>query len=257
MSGATFIAVQEALCALRGLRQGLFYGTKIRLPHASVMTLIFNRHRALRDNLLFIAKATWEHSRNLGSFVVVYKALLAVGRLLHPDEWAQRVRGTPARQWHSFAAAAVGGYLVWADYSSVNYQIVLYLFSRVCVAFAKVAAKNGYEPCASLDFPTVYPYLATGVWACVLWLFEHHPETLHRSLWASMEFLYHDANKFGGGTKATGALASLTPAGQGRFAQDWLPSPATGAVAAYLLLRGASLWFPPRGSRLPGARKRK
>ena len=107
--GATFVAVQEALCALRGLRQGLFYGTKIRLPHASVMTLIFNRHRPIRDNLLFIAKATWEHSRNLGSFVVVYKALLAVGQLLHQEEWRQGARGTPARQWHSFLAAAVGG----------------------------------------------------------------------------------------------------------------------------------------------------
>lgn len=30
------------LSVLRGARQGLYYGTKIRLPHSIVMTLLFN-----------------------------------------------------------------------------------------------------------------------------------------------------------------------------------------------------------------------
>ena len=32
------------------------------------------------------------------------------------------------------------------------------------------------------------------VWAIVLWLFEHEPETLQSSLRSSMTYLYHDSN---------------------------------------------------------------
>ena len=39
----------------------------------------------------------------------------------------------------SAIAGAVGGYFVWARYTSVHYQIVLYLLSRILVASAKLA----------------------------------------------------------------------------------------------------------------------
>ena len=107
-------------------------------------------------------------------------------------------------------------YLTWANYSSVNYQILLYLVSRVLVALVKLWSKKGFDSCTSqVHFKQAYPYLACATWALVMWLFEYHPELLHPSLSASMEELYHDSNVW-------------------RHVKDFLPSPAT--MAVYLSL---------------------
>lgn len=75
-----------------------------------------------------------------------------------------------------------------------QYQIVLYLLSRIVIAFFKVMAEKGLEPFARFEFKGTYPYLAAGVWAAVMYLFEVHHSSLHRSLSLSMDFLYHDSN---------------------------------------------------------------
>ena len=45
--------------------------------------------------------------------------------------------GHPERSDHALFAGAIGGYLIWGRYSSVNYQVVLYLASRVLVGLWK------------------------------------------------------------------------------------------------------------------------
>ena len=42
------------------------------------------------------------------------------------------------------------------------------------------------------------PLFGAMVWAIVLWLFEHEPESLQPSLRASMDYLYHDSNAWTG-----------------------------------------------------------
>jgi len=209
------------LSIIRGFRNGLFYGTKIRLPHALVMTLLFRRSTDLKKMMDPIAKLTWEHSRNLALFAGFYKLLLAVARLVRINlgDKLDTPPGVPVGQLDSFLAAAFVGHWVWGRYSSVNYQIVLYLFGRVVVALCKVAAEKGIQPAASLDFETVYPWLASGIWGLVLWLYEYYPHTLQASLFGSMDFLYHQTNKWDDGLS------------------DFLPSPATSAIVVYLALR--------------------
>jgi hypothetical protein len=51
---------------------GAQYGVKIRLPHALVMTLLF-RKGTPSEKLRIILQSTWEHSRNLASFAMLYK----------------------------------------------------------------------------------------------------------------------------------------------------------------------------------------
>jgi peroxisomal membrane protein 4 len=50
-------------------------------------------------------------------------------------------------------------------------QIVLYLLSRITVAFAKLAVKEGYISKPNFE---VWPWFAAFVWGSVLWLFEFH-----------------------------------------------------------------------------------
>jgi len=68
----TFNKSSELSAIIDALVNGAKYGVKIRLPHAFIMTLLFRKGTA-NEKLKFILKATWEHSRNLASFAVVYK----------------------------------------------------------------------------------------------------------------------------------------------------------------------------------------
>ena len=62
------------LAVLRGFRQGIVYGAKIRFPHALVMTMVF-RDGSLQEKFKAIFEATYQHSRNLGCYVTIYKAV--------------------------------------------------------------------------------------------------------------------------------------------------------------------------------------
>ena len=181
---------------LKGLAHGLTYGTKIRAPHALVMTLLFKTEMSIPEKFKRIVKLTFLHARNLATFVTIYKFVIAIlGRVSFPVEARPlSSSGHPARQWHALVAGAVGGWIVWSHYNAVNYQIVLYLLSRIVVALVRVLARRKIFPFNRFSFKPTYPYLAIGTWSLVMWLFEFHPETLHGSLADSMRYLYHESN---------------------------------------------------------------
>ncbi|KUF92019.1 Serine/threonine-protein kinase AtPK2/AtPK19 [Phytophthora nicotianae] len=207
--------MQEALLAiLRGLRNGSFYGTKVRAPHALVMIFLFQKG-SIRQKLRGIVRLTFEHSKNLALFVGVYKAVLAVLRAHQEHALGRHVStgvGKPGAHWHAAVAGGIGGYLVWGRYSSVNFQIIMYLMSRVLISAVRLLAAKGYQPFAQHRFKHVYPLLATVVWASVMWLYENEPHTLHPSLLKSMQFLYDESCRWKDGLV------------------EFLPSPATTAV---------------------------
>lgn len=185
------------LSTLKGFRNGGVYGAKIRAPHALVMVFLF-KEGSMQEKLRLIAKLTFEHARNLAIFVLVYKGLIASGRLTHRALGLplHSAGGMPASPLHALAAGAVGGWVVWANYSGVNYQIVLYLLSRIVVGLVRLLASKQVRPFSLVNFKQTYPYLAMGVWAVVMWLYEYHPRVIHPSLASSMDFLYHDANSW-------------------------------------------------------------
>ena len=217
-----------ALSIWRAFRNGSVYGTKIRLPHAFVMTLLFRRNKKWRKMIDPICKLTWEHSRNLALFVGFYKTVLALARIirLKLGDKINTPPGTPASQLDSFLAAAIVGHFVWGRYSAVNLQIVLYLMARVVFGLISVLKKNQVYPFRKFTFSDVYPYLASITWGAVLWLYEYHPECLQKSLFNSMEFLYHESNTWNNGIK------------------DFLPSTATMAVFVYLFTRNREVAVP-------------
>ncbi|EFX90109.1 peroxisomal membrane protein 4-like [Daphnia pulex] len=170
------------LAIVKGLRNGAVYGAKIRFPHAMVMTFLF-RSGSLRDKFAWILRATYTHSKNLATFVLIYKTLMAIMR---------RVEGGKGNV-HPFISAFIGGYFVFGTHDKINEQIVLYLLSRITVAFAKLAVKEGYISKPNFE---VWPWFAAFVWGSVLWLFEFHRWTLQDSLRSSMVYLYDDSDVF-------------------------------------------------------------
>jgi peroxisomal membrane protein 4 len=81
-----------------------------------------------------ILNLTYQHSRNLAFFVTIYKSLLLLQR---------KVRGDVEHSADSFIAGLIGGYMIFGTDNAVNNQIVLYLFSRVSTALARLAVKKG------------------------------------------------------------------------------------------------------------------
>lgn len=159
----------------------MVYGARIRAPHALVMTLLF-RSGSLRDKVTGVLKATWEHSKNLGIYVGIYKAILCLLR---------NVMNKNAL-WHHAMAGAIGGVTVFGKETPVNTQINLYVASRVVLGAAKYFNDKGFITAPSWT----YQAFAAIIWAAVMVLFEETPSSLQKSLKQSMHYLYHESNSW-------------------------------------------------------------
>jgi len=164
------------------------------------------RSGSLREKCTLIFKATRQHATNLAKFALLYKSsMLALTSL----------NGGKEESAHSFLAGLFGSYWVFghgkAATSSVNQQIVIYVFARVVLAFAKLAVQppgdnslvggsyggHGGKGLIGLDEQQLalvrrnsWPVFASLSWACVMWLFRWYPETLQPSLRSSMTYMY-------------------------------------------------------------------
>ncbi|KAF3938507.1 hypothetical protein ABW19_dt0206259 [Dactylella cylindrospora] len=188
-------ANHDILSLLKGLRNGIVYGTKVRFPHALVMVLLF-RSGTFREKLKLILKATRQHARNLGSFVLLYKTSMLSLRHL------QKTEG----RYDSFISGLIGGYAVFGrgGNSSVNQQIVLYVFARVILGLAKLSTQPGYkyslvpEGMREGINRNAWPVFSSLSWAFVMYLFRWHPEVIQPSLRSSMTYLYINSDSWDG-----------------------------------------------------------
>ena len=116
----------------------------------------------------------------------------------------------PARvgPYDTFIAGLVGGYIVFGGrsprsgkISSVNQQIVIYVFARVVLATARLAVKPGIGlPLVSTPKLSeqisyhAWPLFAALSWAFVMFLFRYHPDDLQPSLKSSMSYIYQQSD---------------------------------------------------------------
>ncbi|KAL9592497.1 MAG: hypothetical protein Q9179_006658 [Wetmoreana sp. 5 TL-2023] len=180
----------DLLAIVKGARNGFTYGAKIRFPHALVMVFLF-RSGTLQEKFKIIFKATFQHARNLATFATCYKAVMLLLRSISSD-------GKEASP-HTFLAGLLGGYMVFGRgiQSSVNQQIVIYVFARVILALARLSVqKGGAIPREYRERVTnnAWPVFAALSWASVMWLYRWHPETIQPSLKSSMKYIYIDSN---------------------------------------------------------------
>ncbi|TLS28124.1 hypothetical protein PpBr36_00131 [Pyricularia pennisetigena] len=211
----------DLLAVVKGARNGAVYGTKVRFPHALV----------LREKLWLVFRATRTHARNLAKFVTIYKFTcfllkhygptpgkegeFSVGLdVLPPGVPVERpsLTNQPAGPYDTFVAGMLGGYLVFGGrssrtgkISSVNQQIVVYVFARVVLALARLAVKPGYglpvvsEPRNSAAISHyAWPVFAATSWGLVMHLFRYHAAELQPSLRSSMTYLYLQSNEWDG-----------------------------------------------------------
>ncbi len=107
-------------------------------------------------------------------------------------------------------AGLLGGYLVFGGrsrrsgkISSVNQQIVVYVFARVVLAPARLAVKRGHGlPVVSTPAMSArisyhaWPAFASLSWAMVMYLFRWYPEDLQSSLRSSMSYIYQQSDEW-------------------------------------------------------------
>ncbi|KAK9362501.1 Tim17/Tim22/Tim23/Pmp24 family-domain-containing protein [Lipomyces starkeyi] len=178
----------DILGILKGLRNGAIYGSKVRFAHALVMTFLF-RNGSFKDKMVLIIKATREHARNLATFVFIYKSTLYVLKSTNGKE----------QDIDTFIAGLLGGYVVFGrgGKSSVNQQIVLYVFSRVVLGLAKLTVKKKLIPSLHEDVgDKVWPAFAAVCWGLVMYMFQTDPDVLQPSMKTSMDYIYLDSNRW-------------------------------------------------------------
>jgi len=189
----------DILTLVKGVRNGIVYGSKVRFPHALVMIFLF-RSGTFRQKAILVLKATKQHARNLGLFSLIYKLTLLFLRRTSPDD--------KPRSLDPFVAGLLGGYLVFGrSRSSVSQQIVIYVFARACLAAAKLAFKpkefggvglggGGTGEIRRLVERNGWPVFASLSWACIMWLFKWHPDVVQPSMRSSMTYIYNDSDSW-------------------------------------------------------------
>ncbi|RDW81721.1 Tim17/Tim22/Tim23/Pmp24 family protein [Aspergillus mulundensis] len=175
------------LSLVKGIRNGAVYGAKVRFPHALV----------IREKVKLVLNATRQHARNLAVFCLIYKSSMIALRNINPAGVGRE------GQYDSFFAGLMGGYAVFGRHkSSITQQIVIYIFARVVLGFAKLSVQPGARPFSSLIGPearkqiegNAWAVFASLSWAFVMYLFRWHPEVLMSSLRSSMVYIYADSD---------------------------------------------------------------
>ncbi|KZV77555.1 peroxisomal membrane protein 4 [Peniophora sp. CONT] len=185
-------AYHEYFAILKGARNGLVYGAKVRFPHALIMAILFGRGD-WTSRIKTIIRATRTHATNLAKFVTLYKTLLLLQK---------KVNGGKARSHDTFFAGLLGGYIVFGDRTAINEQIVLYVCSRVVASF--IPRGPSLRPPPPPGSPTrplppdsrYFGAFAALSWGLVMWLFEHKGETIQPGMYNSMTYLYRDSERW-------------------------------------------------------------
>lgn len=159
------------------------------------------RSHSVRDKVRLVLRATRIHATNLAKFATIYKLTMLVLRHAGPNSGKEG-------PYDTLLAGMLGGYLVFGGrsrrtgkISSVNQQIVIYVFARVVLALARLAVKPGYgfpvvsaEPLSGRIRHYAWPIFATASWGLVMYLFRWHPEDLQPSIRSSMTYIYRQSD---------------------------------------------------------------
>jgi len=183
-------AYHDYLAILKGFRNGIVYGVKIRFPHALLMSILFGRGDwKTRARVIF--KLTAQHAIGLAKFVTLYKTILLVQKKLH---------GGKSNSADTFFAGLAGGYVVFGDRTAINEQIVLYVVSRVLASFIpRDASVKPPSTGAGKPIPPNarhFSIFAAVAWGAVMWIFQERGETIQPGMFSSMNYLYRDSEKW-------------------------------------------------------------
>ncbi|EJD04324.1 peroxisomal membrane protein 4 [Fomitiporia mediterranea MF3/22] len=189
----------DIFAVLKGIRNAVVYGVKIRFPHALIMSILFGKGD-WSSRIRMILRMTRDHAVGLAKFVTLFKIMMIAQR---------RIRGGKSQSSDTFFAGLVGGYIVFGDRTPINEQIVLYVVSRVVASFLSRERLNGNATPATPAPPgsparpmhpdaRQFSVFAAIAWGAVMWLFENRSETIQPGMWSSMKYLYKDSETWDG-----------------------------------------------------------
>jgi len=182
--------IQCILSAIRGYRNGVITGVRVRIPYifqAIIYGVLF-REGSVKERLKFVFKQMCFHGRNLAMFVGIYKTICCFFRNIGISTGIE-----------SLIAGFIGGFTAFGESKgisgSVNNQLVLYLFARSIQALVQSFVNKGILPSfMSIQTPIGFRTFAGITLALALYLTEHEPETLSSSFMATMHYLYHKSD---------------------------------------------------------------
>lgn len=177
MGDATLL--NDALLPLKGARNAILFGTKIRLVDGIVKALLYSKG-TLTDSIKQVVDVTFEHGSSLAAQVFFHKTLLILLR---------RIQGQD-RPWHAALGGFIAGALIWGRTSRFNEMLNLYLLSRVLLAFARTVE---VPPVVSNHSNRAFSAL---IWAAVMYQF-HTKMPLQVTLETTMTYLHHDSMRYG------------------------------------------------------------
>jgi len=143
------------------------------------MQLLFGQGKPV-EKLKKAVWLSWEHGRNLGLFVFIYKLV----------QCALTKLSGKRRHAFAFVAGIVGASVVWRERNTINQQLFFYLVSRVLDGCLQVLRQKKLFPQEK-----TFSYFSVFTWGVVMYLFERDKHSLQPSLSNSMTFLYHDSNR--------------------------------------------------------------
>ena len=96
--------------------------------------------------------------------------------------------------YDTFLAGLISGYVVFGRgiQSSVNQQIVIYVFARAILGLAKLGSQKENLIPSHLKLQlsrNAWPIFAAINWGIVMWLFRWYPDTLQPSMKSSMVYM--------------------------------------------------------------------
>ncbi|KCV71989.1 hypothetical protein H696_01396 [Fonticula alba] len=197
------------LSLVKGIRNGLVYGAKVRFPHSLVIALLYGKG-PWPDRLRRIIQATKTHATKLALFVLIYKSSLQLLRSVPGLAFGPAGLLKDEASWHALAAGALAGALIFGDGSPISQQINLYLMSRVLVGVLSLPFLTSPTPQGTEEgvaralarpdltrqtrsLPSLHRPFAMALWALALWLHRYRPAALPSSLGQSMDYLYLDS----------------------------------------------------------------
>ncbi|CAN6604639.1 hypothetical protein TRVA0_002S04456 [Trichomonascus vanleenenianus] len=194
----------DVLSILKGTRNGIWYGAKLRFCHALVMSVLF-RSGPLKSRWQGILKNTKQHAKALGTFVFIYKTIIVLLKHLRQNKMSVKTQiQTRSNGMDPFIAGLIGGYWVYgrnsknAALSTINQQMVLYVFSRVVLGMGKKILEMTGPTAQQRSKVTQYSWVALSSlsWALVMNLFRTDTELLQSSMLHSMRYLYVDSESW-------------------------------------------------------------
>lgn len=75
----------EILRLVRGLRNGMYYGGKIRFMHSLVIMILFGKGNIFK-RIKTILKNTINHAINLGAFVLTFKSAKLILKIIFNEK---------------------------------------------------------------------------------------------------------------------------------------------------------------------------